>query len=353
MRIFFWCIVLGVLTILLLACNSSSHVNKAMDSNLPILPDFLIGGQIPFWLIHGESGTPSDTPEADAARPALQQYANEMFDVVIPSSIHWNWIEEQRGSFDFHRFDWANEWATQNAKSTLIQHIFWAWSETKPSWVQKLSDDAFRAAVFQHVQDVRNHVGDVPYIVPINEMTCKTYLEDRLGPEIIKEIFDATRDAFPDTELFLNEHGCPDTSDPSSPNLIQNTLDNYAKLVLKLESEGVDFDRVGFQSYFSESDVVAQGGIDIFVERYSNAVDSFTKKTGHKIIITELGFIAPDEDFKAEFLRAFFEMTIKNSNITGLIVFHWLDEQSQGTALVNLDGSLTKAGEVFYDVFDR
>lgn len=276
-----------------------------------------------------------------------------MFDIVIPGSIHWNWVEEKQGVLDFHRYDWVNDWASQKGKETFVQHILWAWSDTKPLWVQALDDDEFRVTIFNHIQDVKNQVGDVPAITVINEITCKTYLEDRPGPGIIKEIFDKSREIFPKTKLFLNEHGCPEQNNAAKPGLLQDTLDNYADLVLKLKSQQVDFDRIGLQSYFSESDVIAQGGTSAFVDKYSKAINQFTKHTGYKLIITELGFDSADEDFKADFLRTFFEMTISNPDIEGLFMFHWLDDQAQGTALVNRGGSLTKAGKVFYEVFGR
>lgn len=325
----------------------------AFGSNVEVLSkDFLLGGQIPFWLEKGEPSTSSYGADADRARALISERADEMFDIVIPSGFSWDWVEARRGRLDMHRYEWAHRWGQRYGKPIFGQHLFWGWSDSMPSWARNLGDDALRVSIFKHIEDMHSQIGDIPRLTVINEMLCKPYLADRLGEGIVHEIFAYTKEIFPRTELFLNEHGCPNQYQLND-HTIRSTLGGYADFVNRLESSGVRFDRVGFQSYFHKSDVLALGGIARFVEQYSLAVNEFAQETGRKLFITELGFASPDEEFKAEFLRAFYLMIRENQNIEGLIVFHWLDDQEMGSALVNRDGSLTKGGEVFYDVFGR
>lgn len=313
--------------------------------------DLQLGGQIPFWIINGEAGTPSNTPEADITRANIQPRANEMFDIVIPSTMTWGWVEGRRGTLDFHRFDWANDWAQANRKQRLIQHLFWAWEDSKPDWFNRLNRPEMRTAVFTHIQDIRTEIGDVPRMTVINEMMDRHFLTNKLGTSIIAEIFQETRAKFPNTKLFLNEHANPNNH--RGQNQIVDTLASYAEFVRDLDAQGVPFDHAGFQSYFTMEDVENLGGINTFVAEYNRGVNLFSHLTGRKLYITELGFAASDPEYHARFLRVFFEMVKANRNIEGLIIFHWLDDQDQGTALVNRDGTLTPAGVVYYDVFDR
>lgn len=312
---------------------------------------FILGGQLPFWLIAGERGTPSYGAEADAARRAILPRANQMFDIIIPSAISWDWVEPRRGRVDYHRYRWANDWAQANGKQTLTQHLFWMWRDSKPRWVRRLRGDALRAALHQHIADIRVEIGPVQRLTVINEMICKDFLKDRLGPEIVRELFVATRQAFPDTALFLNEHVCP--NERFNATVIGQTLERYADFVIRLDAAQVPFDHVGFQLYFGAGDVEALGGVDRFVAQMAAAISGFSQRTGRPLFITELGFAAQDEAYRARFLQAFFTMLRDHGDVEGLIVFHWLDDQQAGTALVNRDGSLTLAGGAFVEVFDR
>lgn len=313
--------------------------------------DFILGGQIPFWIINGEVGTPSAAPGTNAARANIQPRADQMFDIVIPSALTWNWVEERRGTLDFHRFDWANNWAKANRKQILVQHLFWAWAEAKPRWFIRLNRQNMRQEVFRHIEGIHAHIGNVKRMTVVNEMMDQAYLTDTLGIEIIHEIFAQTRARFPRTQLFLNEHANP--NDHRGANQIIATMSSYADFVNKMQHANIPFDHAGFQSYFTMQDVENLGGIERFVAEYNRSINLFTQRTGRPIFITELGFAAQDQTYRATFLRAFFTMLRDNPNVEGLIIFHWLDDQDEGTALVNRDGSLTPAGSVYYEVFGR
>lgn len=311
---------------------------------------FELGGALPFWMVRGEQGTASYGPAADAARQVVQPRINEMFDIIIPSAISWNWVEPRRGRPDFHRYSWAKSWAQAHHKQMLTQHLFWMSRDGLPRWARRLRGAALRAALHQHIADIEAEIGQVQRLTVINEMACEDYLVRQLGPEIVRELFVAARQAFPHTQLFLNEHFCP--QERFNPAIIGQTLARYADMVQRLEAEHVPFDKVGLQLYFGQDDVEALGGIDSFVAQMSAAFSQFARQTGRPIFITELGFSA-DESYRAAFLQQFLPMVRDHGDVEGLIVFHWLDDQEAGTALVNLDGSLTMAGEVFYKVFKR
>ena len=333
------------------------HIVDAQRNPIPradvtihqIRHEFIFGGQIPFWLID-----PAYAEQGD--QTAVLQHADAMFEQVIPSQITWGWVEPERGTLDFSRYNFSAGWARERGKHALAQHIFWGlYDETNershelnPAWLDELNEDEFEAALYQRIADVQANVGQIDGIVVLNEAMYQNIYNDRLGYDVTPALFAAARTAFPDADLYINENPWQAIDlGLVPPGDLQTPMDNYIAYVRQLDKNSVDFDKVGLQVYLSQSDVETFGGIEPFVAAVDALLNRFAAETGRSLIITEYGLSAPDERFRADFLDAFMQMAFANPHVEGFQLFHWLDEQLPGNALVQIDGSLTLAGEAY------
>ena len=313
--------------------------------------EFIFGGQIPFWLID-----PAYADQGD--QTAVLQRADAMFEQVIPSQITWGWVEPEHGALDFSRYDLAAGWAREQGQRTLAQHIFWGlYDETherNPVWLDELSPDEFKAALYQRITAVQANVGQIDSIVVLNEAMYQNVYNDRLGRDVTPALFAAARAAFPNADLYINENPWQAVDlGLVPPGDLQTPMDNYIAYVRRLDQNGVEFDKVGLQVYLTQGDVEAFGGIEPFVAEVDGLLNHFAAETGRALIITEYGLSAPDERFRADFLVAFMQIVFANPHVEGFQLFHWLDEQLPDNALVLADGSLTPAGETYLRLKNR
>ncbi len=334
----------GVFTLFVVDADGNP-VPRAEVALRQVRHEFIFGGQIPFWFID-----PAYADQGDQA--AVLQRAGVMFEQVIPSQITWGWVEPERGTLDFSRYDFAAVWARELGKRTLIQHLFWGLyddtHELNPAWLKALEGEDLEAALRQRISDAQANMGKVDGIVVLNESMYQNIYNDRLGTDITPVLFAAAREAFPDADLYINENPWQAVDlGLTPPGDLDTPMDHFIAHVQRLDQNGVDFDKVGLQIYLEQSDVEAFGGIQPFVSEVDALLNRFAAETGRSLIITEYGMSAPDERFRAEFLEAFMQMVFANPIVDGFQIFHWLDEQLPDNALVRIDGSLSPAGETY------
>ena len=93
--------------------------------------------------------------------------------------------------------------------------LLWAKTKNNPSWTHTLFGEAFRSAVFRHIDQTLQHfVGfGVNKWDVINEMVDQgldnhTFYVDHSGnPGIRVEIYKHVRDTYPGTALFVSDYG--------------------------------------------------------------------------------------------------------------------------------------------------
>ena len=93
--------------------------------------------------------------------------------------------------------------------------LLWAKTKNNPSWTHTLFGEAFRSAVFRHIDQTLQHFDGfgVNKWDVINEMVDQgldnhTFYVDHSGnPGMRVEIYKHVRDTFPGTTLFVSDYG--------------------------------------------------------------------------------------------------------------------------------------------------
>ena len=289
----------------------------------------------------------------------LLQRANEMFSIVVDGNgFKWPSIEKERGVIDYgiSRHYQSTNWAKENQKKLRHHTLFWSNPQHIPEWALALNDDEFRQAIFNRINYTKEKMGsDISSLDVVNEMLYFNSLRSRLGEGIIKEIFDETKKAFPDSKLYINEWPAqPEGSIKCIENKDFSCFNDYITLINTLKEKEIPFDGVGLQGHFDADGLRSSGiNIDTLMAEFSKVIDNISAAAGLPVFITEYDMKTKDEQIRADFLEAFYTMIFSNINVEGIITWEWFGESSQ-RALVKDDGSLTQAGIRYYDlIFEK
>lgn len=283
----------------------------------------------------------------EASRIRILEKANEMFNIVVDGNgFKWKTIEPARGNtkYGFFRHLKSTKWAIANDKQLRHHCLFWSNPKFNPDWLTPLNRSDFKRAMLERIQYTREITGEhLKSIDVINEMLYFNLYRDKLGEDIVKEIFEETKRAFPQARLYLNEF-------PPQKDRYFSCYDNYINLIKTLKKNKVPFSGVGLQAHMSQS-IFRENNISVpdFIKDYDKILYRLSQTAGFPVFITEYNMKTKDEQFRADFLEAFYTMAFSHPHVEGIIAWEWFGEERL-KALVKNDGTLTKAGVKFCDL---
>ncbi len=287
--------------------------------------EFWFGATLPTGIFTGHN-----SPE-DIAR--FQEVFLKNFNAgVIEGAFKWHAMERQRGQVNYAVVDDMLAWADRNGIPLRGHCIFWGVPDMVQDWVKALGNDELRLSLRQRGRSIgaryRGHFAEYDLN---NEMIHANYYEERLGPEITKQMFTWVKDGDPDARLFVNDYDIA----------TGKRLDDYVKHIRRLLDMGVPLAGIGVQGHLhgdsfdaaalqNALDTLAQFHLPIRITEYN-----FPGQRSKYYETDRKGVMPPEEELvKAESLREYFRICFAHPAVTGILMWgfwegaNWIPQSS-------------------------
>ena len=149
-------------------------------------------------------------------------------------------MEPRRGSVDYAIVDAILAWTGQHGIPLRGHNVFWGVPDRVQPWVKALDDDALRATLQARAVDVaRRYRGRFAEYDLNNEMLHANYYEQRLGPNITRDMAAWMRQEDPQAVLFLNDYDIT----------TGRRVEEYAAQIRRFLDQGVPVGGIGVQGH--------------------------------------------------------------------------------------------------------
>jgi GH35 family endo-1,4-beta-xylanase len=211
--------------------------------------EFWFGATLPNGIFNGRASA------GDVAK-FKEVFTTHFNAAVIESGFKWHEMEAEPGKVNYSTVDAMLAWAGEVGIPVRGHCIYWGIPNRVQNWVKELSDSGLRLALEQRGRSVaaryRDRFGEYDLN---NEMIHANYYEQRLGPEITRQMAQWVRDGDPNARLFLNDYDI----------LTGNRLADYVKQIRALLAMGVPIAGIGVQGHLhgdSFDPVALQNALD-------------------------------------------------------------------------------------------
>ena len=159
---------------------------------------------------------------------------------VTEVALKWHDMEPERGKVNYRSVDGILAWAKENAIPLRGHNIFWGIPNRVQPWLKDLDNDALRAALKARALDIaRRYRGQFAEYDLNNEMLHANYYEERLGPNITRDMAAWVHWEDPNAVLFLNDYDI----------LTGRKLPEYVAQIRKFLDQGIRFQGIGVQGH--------------------------------------------------------------------------------------------------------
>lgn len=159
---------------------------------------------------------------------------------VTENALKWHAMEPRPGNIDYSVVDAILAWTEAHDIPLRGHNIFWGIPNRVQPWLKAMDDSALRAALKNRAIDVgRRYRGRFDEYDLNNEMLHANYYEDRLGPDITRDMAHWVRQGDPDAVLYLNDYDI----------LTGNRLEDFVEQIQNFRRQSVGFNGIGVQGH--------------------------------------------------------------------------------------------------------
>ncbi|MCT7981968.1 endo-1,4-beta-xylanase [Laspinema sp. A4] len=258
--------------------------------------------------------------------PTYREVLAGEFNIIIPENHTKFWrLHPERDRYDFTQVDAIVQFA-QEHDIKVMGHAL-AWFHALPRWVVEgnFSREELMEILHDHIQTVVGHYRGQIYAwdvvnepVEANGSLRETIWYKTIGPEYIDLALRWTREADPETLLYINDYA-------EGLNAKSQSFYNLAK---ELRQRGAPLDAVGFQSHLGFLSTNNPEEVAENMKRYA--------ELGLDVMITEMDI--PINQFKgtpeqqleaqAKMYRDFLKVCLDASNCNTLVMWGFTDRHS-------------------------
>ncbi len=186
------------------------------------------------------SGMFSSDADTEGAARYKRVFLENFNAAVTENALKWHAMEPERGQVDYRITDRMLDWAEKNRIPLRGHNVFWGIPNRVQPWLKAMSDGELRKALEARARDVaRRYRGRFAEYDLNNEMVHGNWYEDRLGPEITREMAAWMREEDSAAVLYLNDYDI----------LTGRRLDDYLAHIRKFLGQGVPFAGIGVQGH--------------------------------------------------------------------------------------------------------
>ncbi len=271
---------------------------------------------------------------------------------VTENALKWHDMESRQGNVNYAFVDAMLDWSRQHDIPLRGHNIYWGIPDRVQPWLKTMDNPTLRDTLKARAHDVgRRYRGRFAEYDLNNEMIHGNFYEDRLGPDITRDMVAWVREADPDALLYLNDYDI----------LTGRRLDDYIAHIRKFLDQGVPLAGIGVQGHlhgdtFNPDDVqnaldrLAQFQLPIRVTEFNfpGQRSKHYEKRGAQLTDAE-------ELAKAKAIVDYYRICFAHPAVNGILMWgfwegaNWIPVSS----LYRRDWSPTPAAEAYRDLLFR
>lgn len=159
---------------------------------------------------------------------------------VTENALKWHDMEARQGEVNYATVEAILEWTKQHDIPLRGHNVFWGIPNRVQPWLKEMDDAALRETLKARALDVaRRYRGRFAEYDLNNEMLHANYYEERLGPNITRDMAAWMRQEDPQAVLYLNDYDI----------LTGRRLEDYMVHIRKFLDQGVPVGGIGVQGH--------------------------------------------------------------------------------------------------------
>ena len=278
-----------------------------------------------------------------------QVFLDHFNSAVTENALKWHDMEPQPGRVNYSVVDAMLDWTAEHQLPLRGHNIFWGIPNRVQPWLKEMDDASLRETLKARALDVgRRFRGRFAEYDLNNEMLHANYYEDRLGPEITKQMFDWVIEGDPDAVLYLNDYDI----------LTGRRLDDFVAHIQGFRDQGVAFAGIGVQGHLhgdrfdpaalrNALDRLAEFKLPIKITEFNfpGQRSQYYQKRGARLS-------AEEEQAKARALVDYYRICFAHPAVEGILMWgfwegaNWIPVSS----LYRRDWTPTPAAEAYRDL---
>lgn len=195
-------------------------------------------------------------PDGEEAARYKKVFLENFNAAVTENALKWHSMEQRKGEVDYAVVDTMLAWTRQHEIPLRGHNVFWGIPNRVQPWLKTMDDDTLRETLKARALDVaRRYRGRFAEYDLNNEMLHGNFYEERLGPNITRDMAAWMRQEDPQAVLYLNEYDI----------LTGRRLEDYTAQIRKFLDQGVPIGGIGVQGHLhgdSFDPVVLQNALD-------------------------------------------------------------------------------------------
>lgn len=291
-------------------------------------------------------GGRSENPEAARYKKVFLENFNS---AVTENALKWHSMERRQGEVDYSVVEAILGWTKQHGIPLRGHNVFWGVPGMVQPWLKTLDDAALRDTLKARAVDVaRRYRGRFAEYDLNNEMLHGNYYEQRLGPNITRDMAAWMRQEDPQAVLYLNDYDI----------LTGRRVKDYVVQIRKLLEQGVPIGGIGVQGHLH--------GDSFDAEVLKNSLDQLAEFK-LPIRVTEFNFPGQrskyysqrgvrlseaEEQAKAKAIADYYRICFAHPAVEGLLMWGFWEGANwiPCSSLYRRDWSPTPAAEAYRDL---
>ena len=169
-----------------------------------------------------------------------EKFLKNFNSAVTENAVKWLSMEREQGNVNYSVVDGMLAWSEKNNIPLRGHNLFWGIHKFVQPWLMEMDDAELRKTMQNRAESVtKRYAGRFAEYDLNNEMVHGNYYEERLGPEITKNMAKWAHNGDPKAKLYLNDYDI----------LTGKKLPEYMAQIRKLLSQGVPIAGIGVQGH--------------------------------------------------------------------------------------------------------
>ena len=169
-----------------------------------------------------------------------EKFLENFNSAVTENAVKWLDMERTKGDVNYSVIDGILQFTEENNIPLRGHNLFWGIPKFVQPWVKELSDSELRETMKKRAATITSkYKGRFVEYDLNNEMIHGNYYEDRLGPQITKEMAEWAHAGDPDAKLYLNDYDI----------LTGRMLPEYMAQIRLFLGQGVPIAGIGVQGH--------------------------------------------------------------------------------------------------------
>lgn len=169
-----------------------------------------------------------------------EKFLKNFNSAVTENAVKWLSMEREKGKVDYSVVDGMLAWSEKNNIPLRGHNLFWGIHKFVQPWLMEMDDAELRKTLQHRAESVtKRYAGRFAEYDLNNEMVHGNFYEERLGPEITKDMAAWAHNGDPKAKLYVNDYDI----------LTGKKLPEYMAQIRKLLSQGVPIAGIGVQGH--------------------------------------------------------------------------------------------------------